>query len=781
MLSMDKPHMVRLHGGPAVTWDGRRTSQRAPTRRQASLALAYLGLHRLAAVPLDELADACWPDGPPATWAPSLRRVLSDLRAWLRASGTRAVVVSAQGACHLEMEGDLLDVEEAEVLLAAAPSLPPAERLDALRSSDALTREPLLPGLRAPFLDDARLAAGLRRQTILEARADAEVHIGDVDAAVAAAHEVVRLDPLRESAYRLAMAAHHRAGRTGKALRVYETCRATLAEELGVPPSTETVMLYRALLRADRPHPGGGVRPSSGYGSVGRHLRAIHEQEELVALESQLVEVDLHTVGVRNRLDVLIELGRAQWRMHGRAAAVLDVALAASEAAIAEGSADHTAAALDLLTAYTGVGRIDPEAERVCERARSAFPGSSLVEARVLTLQAEMRTGVDAVAAAEQAVAVARESGDDVAVLDALVALGRSLAWTPDVHRRLGVAAECERLLHSGVDPWRSRPTYEPHTRAQLGDVQWMVKEAERLSRVAAATGQWEPAFYARAYTASTALLSGDVESASVMAHETLALAGDDVDAVNAASGLIMAVTRERGDVDAILPSIADIAAADPAIGAFGAAHALARAVVGQHEMAAEIIRGLSGHALDAVDRDVVWLLCLGALAETLAVLALEAPELVRDTDIAPVISLLDPYAGQACTGAHGIVTLGTVDAFRGMLLASVGEFAAAERALSSAAALEKRMDAPLLEARTSAWLAHVLSRTAPVKNARRAARLRTRALTIARAPGRQGLEDMVTRILAPQSCLAERRTAPEDAGRAISAYDGTASRDQTV
>ncbi len=55
--------------------------------------------------------------------------------------------------------------------------------------------------------------------------------------------------PLDESAHRSLILALVAAGDRAGAVQAYERCRATLADELGIDPSPETVEVYLAALR----------------------------------------------------------------------------------------------------------------------------------------------------------------------------------------------------------------------------------------------------------------------------------------------------------------------------------------------------------------------------------------------------------------------------------------------------------------------------------------------------------------------------------------------------
>ena len=98
-MSVDR--VVLLCGGPDIWSRGVRLHLASPARRQAVLALSLMLLEGLRPVPADELADAVWPQGPPKSWPASLRRIMSDVRAWLDAGAIHAEVRAAHGTYEL--------------------------------------------------------------------------------------------------------------------------------------------------------------------------------------------------------------------------------------------------------------------------------------------------------------------------------------------------------------------------------------------------------------------------------------------------------------------------------------------------------------------------------------------------------------------------------------------------------------------------------------------------------------------------------------------------------
>jgi len=81
--------------------------------------------------------------------------------------------------------------------------------------------------------------------------AKAALRVADHTTAVARGRAAVAADPFDEAAYRILMRAHWAAAEPGRALRVYERLRTTLARELGCDPSRTTQDLHVAILRAN--------------------------------------------------------------------------------------------------------------------------------------------------------------------------------------------------------------------------------------------------------------------------------------------------------------------------------------------------------------------------------------------------------------------------------------------------------------------------------------------------------------------------------------------------
>jgi DNA-binding SARP family transcriptional activator len=223
--------------------------------RQGRLAFAYLAVERERAVSQSELAELLWPDGVPASWTVALSAIVSKLRSRLGGVGLSRseVLVQAFGCYQLRLPaGAWVDVE------AAASTLHQAD--GALLAGDAkaaygpaliatvVSRRPFLAGDESPWVDGRRSSLADTLVRALECLSRASAANGELALALAHAREVVRIEPFRESGYRLLMSLLGARGERAEAVRVYEQCRSILAEELGVSPSSETAALHRQLL-----------------------------------------------------------------------------------------------------------------------------------------------------------------------------------------------------------------------------------------------------------------------------------------------------------------------------------------------------------------------------------------------------------------------------------------------------------------------------------------------------------------------------------------------------
>ena len=269
---------IRLIGRFGVEVDGNPADD-ARFGQLGKLALAFLATERHRSVSRDELADVIWGDSPPSTWPDALRGVISRVRAVLDAAGLPGgpTLTSSSGCYQLHLPaGASVDVEEAAALLdasrAALGGEHAARAVETAAEAVSLTAGQFLAGSGGDWVERRQRVLDELRLDALDALSTAATACGQVALATEAAEEAIGLQPLRESAYVRLAAAHGAAGNRAEALRAYERCRRTLAEELGVNPSPTTEAAYlRLLTEEDPPAPRApGPLPSSITSFVGR-------------------------------------------------------------------------------------------------------------------------------------------------------------------------------------------------------------------------------------------------------------------------------------------------------------------------------------------------------------------------------------------------------------------------------------------------------------------------------------------------------------------------------
>lgn len=228
--------------------------------RIGRLFWVYLVCERQRPVAKDELAEALWGENDlPRSWEQMLRGNASKLRTILATAGMDPAVAlsSAFGAYQVRLPPDaVVDVEKAqsdvEQAIASLSSGNAKDAYQAAAAAVAVASRGFMPGWSGVWVD--RRAAELRELHLraLDLLAQAALTSGQWVDAVGAAEEAVALEPFRESAHQILMAAHRGAGNPAEGLRAYERCRRVLAEELGVSPSAATERIYISLL-ADEP------------------------------------------------------------------------------------------------------------------------------------------------------------------------------------------------------------------------------------------------------------------------------------------------------------------------------------------------------------------------------------------------------------------------------------------------------------------------------------------------------------------------------------------------
>ncbi|MDZ4825660.1 MAG: BTAD domain-containing putative transcriptional regulator [Actinomycetota bacterium] len=226
--------------------------------RKARMLFGALVLQAGIPVPTDRLAEAVWPNGPPARWETALYSHVSKLRRALepdRAPRAQSGRIETAGEAYvLRLAPDELDAHRFERLAGegrAALGHGDAERAsEFLNAALAQWRGAVLADLAdAPFVATEARRYDELRLVVTEERIEAELALGRHAAAVADLERLVAEHPLRERCWELLLLALYRSGRQADALRRYQDVRAILVGELGIEPGPGLRDLEGAILQ----------------------------------------------------------------------------------------------------------------------------------------------------------------------------------------------------------------------------------------------------------------------------------------------------------------------------------------------------------------------------------------------------------------------------------------------------------------------------------------------------------------------------------------------------
>ncbi len=202
------------------------------------------------AVSVDEILEALWPRVDVHRGRGSLRNALGHLRKLL-----------GQGAIERRPDGLVLRGAwvDSAALLALADEARRHARHGRLALAVKLAREAdaLHLGAFSTHDPDALWAVPVRetlesrfREMTLDA-AEHAVELGWMRDGLELGQRALDADVTSERAYRVLMRAYTGLGETERALRVYERCRAVLAEDLGLDPSPQTRALHLEILSSE--------------------------------------------------------------------------------------------------------------------------------------------------------------------------------------------------------------------------------------------------------------------------------------------------------------------------------------------------------------------------------------------------------------------------------------------------------------------------------------------------------------------------------------------------
>ncbi|WP_306203911.1 AfsR/SARP family transcriptional regulator [Actinoplanes sp. RD1] len=211
------------------------------------IVLAMLLLRAGRIVGRDELIDAVWGAGAPATARGQLQTCVSRLRRVLPEGAIR----TDPAGYAIEAGVDELDLTEFLRLVARARSGGAEQGAKLLREALQLWRGPALAGLDAPAVRQQAAVLDEQHATAAEEWVELELAAGHEREIVAELTGLAERYPLRERLRGQLMLALHRLGRQADALAEFRRARQLLRDELGIEPGRPLQELHRLILTGE--------------------------------------------------------------------------------------------------------------------------------------------------------------------------------------------------------------------------------------------------------------------------------------------------------------------------------------------------------------------------------------------------------------------------------------------------------------------------------------------------------------------------------------------------
>lgn len=230
-----------LFGALRIAAADRAVPLSAPPRTGPLLAL--LALHE---APQDRrtVAAALWPDSDPDEARTNLRRHLHYLK---------QALPETEGEGWLRTDGTHVCLEPSAPVWVDARAFEAAVRADDLERAVALYTDDLLPELDDEWLIVERERLRGMFVAALAGLAQRHAEAGRAPEALAVLARLLRENPLREDAVRMAMRVRYASGDRAGALSAYERFARRLESELGVEPMRETRQLFETMVRELEP------------------------------------------------------------------------------------------------------------------------------------------------------------------------------------------------------------------------------------------------------------------------------------------------------------------------------------------------------------------------------------------------------------------------------------------------------------------------------------------------------------------------------------------------
>jgi class 3 adenylate cyclase/tetratricopeptide (TPR) repeat protein len=451
----------------------------------------------------------------------------------------------------------------------------------------------------------------------------------------------------------------------------------------------------------------------------------------------------------RQRLRLLISLGEAQ-RQAGDPAhreTLLTAARLAAErgdaAALARAALANTRGIFS-----SAVGEVDEDRVASLEAALEATGDvDAPTRARLLAL-----LGTELVFApdrercrrlADEALAIARRSGDDSTLAHVLLQNFFTISTPDTLEQRLAYTEELVALAERLGDPVIATRAsiYRGRALGESGNVEAADPYLDRAERLAAELGQPILRWLAGHFRMARTLLAGDLAEGErqALAGFELGQATGQRDAPSILAGQLFLVRFDQGRLGELEERFTERVAALPGLPMLRGYLALLLCELDRPDEARDHYERLAVDDFAAMPLNPTWILGMPMCAAVCAYLG--------DRAGAPVLfDLLVPYASQLVFTAGG--SLGAVAHYLAILAATSGDFDGADRRFAAAATTHERVGAPHWLARTRLeWARMLLTRSGP-GDPERARELLGQALATARERGLATIERRAVQLL---------------------------------
>jgi DNA-binding SARP family transcriptional activator len=239
--------------GPLRVVDGNRLS--FISAQKVEILLAVLLIRANHVVTADQLMGDIWGGGLPRRATAGLHVYVSEVRKFLSRPGRpEGPIVTRSPGYMLRQGSDEIDYKTFSKLTDLGRQCMRDQRCEeaseCFERGLALWRGPVLGDVGGgPILHSFATRLAESHMECTEMLVDAQLQLGRHRELVGLLYTLTAENPLRESFYRQLMLALYRSERRADALRVYQSARRTLVDELGLEPCTPLQDLHKAILR----------------------------------------------------------------------------------------------------------------------------------------------------------------------------------------------------------------------------------------------------------------------------------------------------------------------------------------------------------------------------------------------------------------------------------------------------------------------------------------------------------------------------------------------------